>query len=59
MEILVTKNAIRERWREYFNELFNGEMDKGEQTAILQPPEPFVEEPRGNQNTQEQKSTRC
>lgn len=54
MEILVTNNAITERWREYFNDLFDGEMDKGEQTAIFQPAEPFVEEPRGDQKTQEQ-----
>lgn len=38
---------------------FNGEVDKSKQTAIFQPAEPFVEEPRGNQNTQEQSSTRC
>lgn len=54
MEILVTKNVITGRWREYFNGLFDGEMNKGEQTAILQPAEPFVEEPRGDQNIQQQ-----
>jgi len=59
VEILVTKNAITERWREYSNELFNGEMDKGKQTADFQPAELFVEESRGNQDTQEQYGTRC
>lgn len=59
MKILVTKNAITERRREYFNDLFNGEMDKGKQTSIFQPAEPFEEEQRGDQNTQEQSSTRC
>lgn len=52
MEIFVTKNVITEQWREYFNDLFDGEMNKGEQTAIFQPAEPFVEEPRGDQNIQ-------
>lgn len=59
MEILVTKNAITERWREYSNEFFNVKMDKGEQTANFQSAELFVEESRGNQNTQEQYGARC
>lgn len=54
MEVLVTKNAITERWKEYFNDLFNGEIDEGEQTAIFQPAESFIEEPSSDQNTQEQ-----